>query len=238
MKSKVIFEDESILVVHKPAGLATQTGKVGQQDLVSEMKNYLSLAGNTVGEPYVALIHRLDQPVEGILVLAKNERIAKELSSQIVSNKIQKFYYAVVYGTLPEPEGFLVDYLYKDNKTNTSRIANKNEKEAKRAELEYKLVYTLEKNIKTLDTESLIRVILKTGRHHQIRIQMSHAGMPLLGDAKYGTIESCQASADRGIREVALCAYKLCFSHPLSNKEQCFQIVPKGQAFVPYFGKY
>lgn len=238
MKSKVIFEDELIIVVHKPACLATQTCKVGQQDLVSEMKNYLSLAENTVGEPYVGLIHRLDQPVEGILVLAKNERIAKELSSQIVTGKIQKFYYAVVYGTLPAPEGFLTDYLYKDNKTNTSRIADKNEKEAKRAELKYKHVCTLEKNIETPGTESLVRVTLKTGRHHQIRIQMSHAGMPLLGDVKYGTIESRQASDDRGIREVALCAYKLCFLHPLSKKELCFRIEPEGQAFVPYIGKY
>lgn len=220
MKVKIIYEDKEILVCHKPAGLATQTGRVGQKDLVSELKNYL-------GEnPYLGLIHRLDQPVEGLLVFAKTAYAAKELSRQVVDNILNKQYFAVVFGKGFLSETKLEDFLIKDNKTNMSRIAGEKENGAKRAELWAKTAAFDE-----VHNISLIEITLLTGRHHQIRVQMANAGFPLLGDTKYGTEESVAKSKESGVRNVALCAAKLTFIHPGTKEKMDFHIEPEGEIF-------
>ena len=251
MRSKIIYEDESLIVVHKPSGLATQTSKLGQQDLVSEIKNYLSInsinpinkkqetgSKNKIGEPYVGLIHRLDQPVEGILVLAKNEFAAAQLSTQITKDEMKKCYYAFVYGKPKETNGIFEDYVLKDAKTNSSKVVSKNTKDrdVKRAELNYQCLKTVEKlpgisGEDVLLTASLMDIQLKTGRHHQIRVQFSHAGIPLLGDNKYGTAESIEASGKINLKNVALCAYRLEFIHPKTKKKMHIQIEPEAEIF-------
>lgn len=220
MKAKIIYEDNEILVCHKPAGLATQTGRVGQKDLVSELKNYLG------GNPYLGLIHRLDQPVEGLLVFAKTAYAAKELSRQLTDNILNKQYFAVVCGKGFPDKTKLEDYLIKDNKTNMSRIAGEKENGAKRAELWVKTVAFDE-----IHNIALLEITLLTGRHHQIRVQMANAGFPLLGDAKYGTEESAAKSKELEVRNVALCAAKLTFVHPKSKKTMDFEIEPEGEIF-------
>ena len=220
MKVKIIYEDNEILVCHKPAGLATQTGRVGQKDMVSELKNYLG------GNPYLGLIHRLDQPVEGLLVFAKTSYAAKELSRQLTDNILNKQYFAVVYGKGFLNETKVEDYLIKDNKTNMSRIAGEKENGAKRARLLAKTVAFDE-----IHNIALLEITLLTGRHHQIRVQMANAGFPLLGDAKYGTEESDLKSKELGVRNVALCAAKLTFVHPKSRKTMEFEIEPEGEIF-------
>lgn len=206
MQTKILLEDKDLIVCHKPAGLATQTQRLGQPDVVSELKNYLK-------NPYVAVIHRLDQPVEGVLVFAKNQKTAAALTKQVTEHTMHKKYLALVCGQPEEKACTLVDYLVKDAKTNLSRISTKQDKQAKEAKLTYERLAQVTPEV------ALLEIDLYTGRHHQIRVQLSHAGFPLLGDTKYGTSHSLQLSREKGMKAVALCAYSLEFQHPVTGKK-------------------
>lgn len=234
---KILFEDEEIIVCHKPAGLATQTAKLGEKDIMSELRNYLS--DGTGKEPYVGLIHRLDQGVEGILVFAKTHTAAADLSKQVTEHTMKKYYYAMVSGEVKEQTATLVDYLIKDVKTNTSRVVPKGMQGAKRAEL----IYTVLKQRTKAEQEridvcnhhkslNLLEVELITGRHHQIRVQLSNQGLPLVNDYKYGYHDNttCDTGVIKGQR-IALCAYKLRFFHPTTHKPITFEIKPLNSIF-------
>ena len=244
----ILYEDNDILVVFKPAGIATQTSRIGQQDMVSELKNYLvkaqkeereknigkSLMGNQeIQEPYIGLVHRLDQPVSGVLVFAKNKKSAADLSNQITNGTMKKFYYALIYGTPIRDHDTLEDYLYKDGRENLSLIVNSTFPDAKKAILKYRHCTTL-MELEEGEEVSLMEIELLTGRHHQIRAQMSNAGMPLLGDSKYGSERSKELSRVIGCKNVALCAYKLIFQHPVTHKKMSFEREPEGELFVPF----
>ncbi len=282
----ILYEDASIIVCRKRAGMATQTARLGEQDLESALKNYWKAS-------YVAVIHRLDQPVEGILVFARTKEAAAGLSRQSAGQIMNKKYYAVAimdaqrmdffrgnsgmaysFGNGPRMEGIgeapafrigasaadffmeegkeqvLVDYLQRNGRENISKVVDKNAKDGKRAELIYEVLAAREvlwengddTDISGMETEAavrkkiaLLRVQLKTGRHHQIRVQMAHGGMPLLGDGKYGSMESKDYSRRMGIKNIALCAYSLEFIHPLTGRKMNFEITPKGMAFAPFF---
>lgn len=236
MHTVILYEDNEILVCYKPAGLPTQTNKIGQQDIVSELKNYLANQQTGIkNQPYIGLIHRLDQPVEGLLVFGKTQAASNALSRQITENTIKKQYYAVVLGEPDESSAKLADYIKKETKTNTSHITQKNDTKEKKAELIYNKLCT----IKLINTEikiSLLDITLLTGRHHQIRVQMSHAGYPLLGDGKYGTECSNRISRKQNINTVALCAYSIELIHPKNKKQMSFEYIPKGKVFEE-FGK-
>ena len=208
---EIIYEDNDIILVHKPAGVATQTKRLGQQDMESLLKNYRAKKGET---PYIGVVHRLDQPVEGIMVFAKNQKAAASLSKQVQQHLIGKYYYAVTANAPVENKGVLEDYLLTDKKTNVTRVIES--KDAKKAKLEYEVIDAKEE-------KTLIRIKLHTGRQHQIRVQMSHMGCPLVGDNKYGNTASKEG--------LALCSYRLQFKHPVSNKEMDFKITPKGSVF-------
>jgi len=229
LRTKIIYEDAQVLVAYKPAGLATQTSKVGQADMVSELKNYLSAVqkGKT---PYLGVVHRLDQPVEGLLVFAKTKQTAASLTKQLAQGALNKQYYAVICGNPPTEEGELVDYLYKDGAGKALVVTGQQEKysEAKKAMLQYRILKTLS----TENTFSLADIHIDTGRFHQIRAQMAHAGMALLGDHKYGDENSLAQSMEKGIRNVALCAYSVEFIHPVTAKKLSFQVEPEGKAFA------
>lgn len=225
---EILYEDADILVVKKPAGVSTQTAKLGEKDIVSELKNYRKeKEPGITGEPYIGVIHRLDQLVEGILVFAKNPEAAGNLSRQIEDGKMDKQYLAVVVGTVEPGTHTLVDYLKKNGKTNTTSIAKPGEKEAKRAELTYTEYSNKNQAMDIIrDREQIkgelhvVKIHLFTGRHHQIRVQMANAGMPLLGDRKYGSsVEGYQGGLN-------LCAYKLSFQHPKTKKEMNYRITP------------
>lgn len=212
-----------MMVIHKPAGLATQTDKLGQADVVSELKNHLH---QTSQNTYLGVIHRLDQPVEGLLAFAKTPAAAKELTKQLQTGVLQKYYRALIpalgEGASPvSAQGRLTDYLIKDSRTNTSRVVPKETQGAKKAELSWKLVKTIELEEVHF---SLVEIELYTGRHHQIRVQMSHAGMPLLGDSKYGTGESEEISAKLGLKQTALLACRLDLIQPDSRERLCFAL--------------
>lgn len=205
-KLDIIYEDSDIILCYKPAGVATQTKRLGQQDMESLLKNYRAKKGET---PYIGVVHRLDQPVEGIMVFAKNQKAAANLSKQVQQRIIGKHYYALSANEPKEIEDVLEDYLLTDKKTNFTQVVDAGTKDAKKAKLEYRVVEIRE-------GKTLFDIKLHTGRQHQIRVQMAHMGCPLEGDSKYGNGQSKD--------KLALCSYKLEFVHPTSKKEMCFEI--------------
>ena len=217
MSFDILFEDEHLIVCYKPAGIPTQTSKLGEQDMVSLLKNYLKGA-------YVAVIHRLDQPVEGLLVFAKTPFAAKELNKGLQGIGFGKHYKAVLCGIPGEKEAVLENYLIKDGRTNTSRVCDGTEQNAKKAILSYVVLATGKDDGNDI---SLVEVKLDTGRHHQIRVQMANMGCPIWGDTKYNT----KPIQDRRFRQMALCASKLEFPHPKTKKKMEFEIEPKGEGF-------
>ena len=208
---KILYEDEDQIVVHKPAGVATQTAKLGQKDLVSEVKNHISKTKG-IANPYAGVINRLDQPVEGIVLFAKNAKAAAALSEQLQNGSMKKWYQAVIYGHMDDVKNMLSDYMEKDGRTNTSRVVSDITKDAKKAELMYSVLATVGKT-------QLLEIELLTGRHHQIRVQFSSRNHPLIGDSKYGSQESLTLSREMNARVPALCACKLMWKHPKTKKE-------------------
>lgn len=221
MKTKIIYEDKHILVVYKPAGIAVQAAKSMEMDVVSELKNYLKSS-------YVGLVHRLDQPVEGILVFAKTSPAAAALSEQTADGTMEKEYLAAVLIEKEIPEKtVLTDYLLKDGKTNTSKVVEASVKNAKKAVLSYEVQKTAFVQESETEKIALLKIRLETGRHHQIRVQLANFNLPLLGDLKYGSEESKKLSSRLEIKDVALCARRLIFKHPKTGKIMEFSVSPQ-----------
>ncbi len=274
MKTIILYEDKDVIVAHKSASLATQTARAGQVDVVSELKNYLATGQSA---PYLGVVHRLDQPVEGLLVFAKNKGAAANLTGQLGTGILNKHYYAVAYcaakceqsgekdasgksaylestcGKLAPEENELVDYMYKDKDNRAVIVTGRQQQcpEAKKAVLRYVVKKSemsgsgqeagasvdkgrCHNNVMEghlAEGLALLDVCIETGRFHQIRAQLAHAGLPLLGDSKYGTDQSMEYSKARGVRNVALCAYRIIFRHPTTGKEMDFSIEPENPAF-------
>ena len=171
----VIYEDNHILVIEKPINVPMQEDESKDLDVIRFAKEYLRVKYNKPGNVYCGLVHRLDRPVGGVVVLAKTSKAASRLSDSVRTHKMTKKYCAVVVGKLPK-EKILIDYLIKDEKTNTSRITS--EKLGKYSELSYKV-------LQSKDNQSLIQIDLKPGRSHQIRVQFASRQCPLFGDQRY-----------------------------------------------------
>lgn len=226
MNYKIIYEDKDIIVCHKMAGFPVQTGKIGALDLVSELKNYVS---KNEKNSYIGVVHRLDQPVEGLIMFAKNQKAAGILSKQLTGGFMNKCYYAVVSGIPNCEKMLLTDYLIKDAKTNTSSVTS--QEKGKESSLEFTLMK--QKKIEE-NGYALLDIHLLTGRHHQIRVQMANAGYALLGDKKYGNDISRKLSDRLNVKHVALCAYKLRFIHPMTKKKMEFCIQPENEIFEQF----
>lgn len=223
----ILFEDQDILVVKKPAGIDSQRGRGFRADMESLLKSYLAKKGG-VSSPYLAVIHRLDRPVSGVMVYAKTKRAAANLSGQLQRGMFSKVYEALVCKKPVPEEGRLEDMLLSDKRTGLAAVALHGEKEAKRASLTYRRI-SAEESVagdvlrpfeKALcrdgygaDT-AYLRIILETGRHHQIRVQLAHAGFPIAGDGRYGG--DVAAGMEKGV--IALCAGQLSFRHPAAGK--------------------
>ncbi|MDO5134960.1 MAG: RluA family pseudouridine synthase [Eubacteriales bacterium] len=219
IEKEILYEDPQLLVCYKPAGLAVQTRGMGTMDLESGLKNYL--ARKEPGKmPYLAVIHRLDQPVEGVLVFAKTPRSAADLNRQMTQGAMTKEYLAVVCGVPREKSGILEDFLKKDGRNNRSSVVKEGTPGAKRARLTYELLE------RAKGGRSLLRIRLDTGRHHQIRVQMANSGMALAGDKKYGSGEGAS---------LGLCAVGLSFCHPVSRERMEFHTRPRGEHFRAFF---
>lgn len=209
----IIYEDNHLLVVNKPANMPVCLDSSNDIDLLSKLKEYLKIKYNKPGNVYLGLIHRLDRPVEGIIVFAKTSKAASRLSSQIQNQEFHKTYYAVVENK-PKKNATFTDYLTKNENTNTSYITTENK--GKKSILEYNL-------IDTKNNLSLVKINLLTGRHHQIRVQFSHHGYPLYGDHKYN-----KNFIKDNKENIALIAKELSFYHPITKELLTFNIdLPK-----------
>lgn len=202
----VIYEDNHILVVEKPVNVPMQEDESKDLDVIRLAKDYLKNKYNKPGNVYCGLVHRLDRPVGGVVVLAKTSKAASRLSDSVRTHKMTKKYCAVVVGKLPK-EKILIDYLIKDEKTNTSRVTS--EKLGKYSELSFKV-------LQSKDNQSLIQIDLKTGRSHQIRVQFASRQCPLFGDQRYNK------DAKVG-QQLALWATELSFPHPTTQEVLTFK---------------
>lgn len=224
MDGKIVYEDKQILVLHKPAGIPVQTKRLGEKDVVSILKNYRAQKKE---EPYIAVVHRLDQPVEGLLLAAKTREAAGRLSAQLQKSVMDKYYRAMVWNRRGCPmlvgeEGSLADFLLRDGKENVSVVVSERTKGAKQAKLSYSVLQT-RKDLAELS------VHLETGRHHQIRVQMANARMPLVGDKKYGHGEYPGLAVP--VKHIALCSEKIVFMHPKTGKKMEFVTEPTNPVF-------
>lgn len=206
-KLRVLYEDNHVIVVVKEKNVLSQADNTHDIDMLTIIKKYLKEKYNKPGNVYLGLVHRLDRPVSGIMVFAKTSKAASRLSDQVRKKEIKKTYMAVVKGIIKKDEDTFVDYLLKLDNGNT--IVTTKEK-GKESVLTYKVLKrNYEKN------ETLVSIDLKTGRHHQIRVQFASRGYPLCGDQRYGKSDKTQ---------IALCAYKLEFIHPTTKQLMKFEI--------------
>ena len=209
----ILYEDNHLLVVHKPANIPVCKDSSNDIDLLSKLKKYIKIKYNKQGNIFLGLVHRLDRPVEGIIVFAKTSKAASRLSSQISKREFTKTYYAVVENTPPK-NGTFINYLSKDEKTNTSYVTT--EDKGKKSILDFE-------TINKKDNLSLVKINLQTGRHHQIRVQFSHNKYPLYGDHKYN-----KNFIKDNKTNIALIAKKLEFYHPTTKELLKFEIdLPK-----------
>ena len=214
---KVLYEDNHIIVVVKPFNIPSQGDKTGDIDMLTIIKEYIKEKYNKPGDVYLGLVHRLDRPTGGVMVFARTSKAAARLSEQIRKNEFEKKYLAVVNGKIDPPNGELEDYLFKLQKSNTSYVVRPNKKDAKHALLEY--------NTKNYNKEldlSMVEITLKTGRHHQIRVQFASRGHSLYGDQKYGL----KQNSKYGKQQLALWAYSLSFEHPTLKTKLLFEEYP------------
>ncbi len=228
---QVLYEDSYVIVVWKPVGLESQSSRGFGADMVSEIKRHIHKLSPKAGEPYVGVIHRLDKPVSGVMVYAKEKKAAGALSKQAAEGKMKKKYLAVLCGTIVHNVDNFVDYLLKDEKKNMSKIVDKGITGAKRAELK---VYPLETIVdESYGSLTLAEVELMTGRHHQIRVQMSGHGLPLWGDNKYNPAFNgvLMTKPGSGNMNVALASWHLTFTHPATGKKMTFEHIPDAAIF-------
>ena len=210
---KVIYEDNNIIVVAKKPNIPSQGDKTNDVDMLTIVKQYIKEKYNKPGEVYLGLVHRLDRPVGGVMVFAKTSKAAARLSEEVRNKVFKKQYLAIVDGKFEEKLGTFEDYLLKNEKNNMSKVVKEGTKNAKYAKLDYEvLTYNEEINL------SVLKINLHTGRHHQIRVQLSSRNHSIYGDQKYGT-------RGRG-KQIALWAYSLTIVHPTTKEELTFRSIP------------
>lgn len=213
-KLNVIYEDNHIIVVEKMVNVPSQADKTGDLDMLTIIKQYLKEKYNKPGNVYLGLVHRLDRPVGGVMVFAKTSKAAARLSEQVRVKEFKKKYLVVVNGKMENGKGVLEDYLLKNEKANMSKVVSKETKNAKYAALDYEVL----KYNEEIDL-SLLKINLHTGRHHQIRVQLSSRNHSIYGDQKYG---------GRGHgKQIALWAYELTIIHPVTKEEMTFKVLPE-----------
>lgn len=206
-KLKVLYEDNHIIVVVKEKNIPSQADSSNDIDMINIIKKYLKEKYNKEGNVYLGLVHRLDRPVEGIMVFAKTSKAASRLSKMVRNNEIHKTYLAVVHGKMQKENDKLINKISKDK--NNNAYLDKNGKEAI---LEYEALKYINH-----DDLSILKVNLITGRHHQIRFQLSNINHPIYGDQRYGYQDK---------KQIKLCAYKLKFIHPVKKEEMEFKYIP------------
>lgn len=205
---EIIYEDNHLLVVVKPQGIPVQKAESSNDDFQSLLKDFLKRKYDKPGNVFLGIVHRLDQPVGGVMVFAKTSKAASRLSEEIRQNLWKKYYLAVVDGIPKEKKAVLEDYLVKNEATNEVSVSRKGDPKAKFARLYYE---TLESK----NGRSLLKITLETGRAHQIRVQLSSRGLPIVNDHKYN-------KNSRNIADIALWAYSVEIIHPVTKEKLVF----------------
>lgn len=210
---KVIYEDNHIIVVEKMVNVPSQADKTDDEDMLTIIKKYLKEKYQKMGNVYLGLVHRLDRPVGGVMIFAKTSKAASRLSEEVRNKTFKKEYLVICNGKMEKDKDTLKDYLWKDEKKNTSYVVRQNKKNAKEAILDYEVLkYDKEQNL------SVLKINLHTGRHHQIRVQLSSRMHAIYGDSKYH---------GRGAgSNICLWAYKLTIVHPTTKQEMTFIDLP------------
>lgn len=198
-----IFEDNHLLVLYKPAGLLVQGDRTGDVSLLDLGKAWLKDRYHKPGEVFLGMVHRLDRPVAGVVVFARTSKSAGRLSDQFRRRKVQKVYLAVLEGTPPQERGTLVNWI--ERREDRSSRVHPSSGQKQEARLSYRL-------LRSSGPISLVEIHLETGRRHQIRVQFSHLGCPVLGDLRYG------ARAPLPGKQIALLARRLVLHHPTRNE--------------------
>ena len=222
----IVYEDNHIIVVNKPAGMLSQGDKTGDSSIIDILKEYIKIEYNKPGNVFLGSVHRLDRPVSGLMVFARTSKALTRLTQAMKERKIHKRYYAIVEGTITKSKGKLIHFLDKDRRKNIVRAYSKERNNTKRAELNYEVKAIV-------DGYSLVDVQLLTGRPHQIRVQLVTEFFPIAGDIKYG-------SEHRDFnKDICLHSYKLEFVHPVRKNKMVFTLLPDaGKCIWAKFEKF
>lgn len=211
-KLEIVYEDNHLIAINKPSGVLVQGDKTGDEPLSEKVKNFIKLRDQKAGDVYLGVPHRIDRPTSGIVLFAKTSKALSRLNKMFQEKEIKKTYWAVVKNKPAREQDVLVHYLSRNPQKNKSFASNKDSQGAKKAELAYELIYEL-------SNYYLLAIYPKTGRHHQIRSQLSFIGCPIKGDLKYGFDRS---NEDAGI---SLHARSIEFKHPV--KGEVIEIIAK-----------
>ena len=203
---QVLFEDNHIIIVNKRSGDITQGDKTGDKPLSDVVKEYIKDKYNKAGNVYLGVVHRLDRPTSGVIIFARTSKALERLNKMLRDKEIHKTYWAVVKNHPTKEKATLINYLKKNPKNNKSSVFQKEIEGSKKAILHYSV-------LKKLDNYTLLEVDLETGRHHQIRAQLSHIGYPIKGDLKYGFNRSNKDGS------IHLHARKIEFIHPVAKEK-------------------
>lgn len=209
----IIYEDNHLIIINKAPGELSQSDITKDPSLVDDLKVYLKHKYQKKGNVYLGLVNRLDRPTSGLLIFSKTSKSLIRMNKIQKLRKIKKTYYAVTEKRPKNESDQLINYLKKNQSKNKSFVVNENDPKAKKAILKYRL-------IKKLKNYFLLEIILETGRHHQIRCQLSNIGCPIKGDVKYG------AKRPNKDRSISLHSKKIEFTHPVSNKDLTFTAEP------------
>ena len=210
---QVLYEDNHLIVVNKRPGDIVQGDITGDQPLSEIVKAYIKKKYNKPGAVYLGVVHRLDRPTSGVVIFSKTSKALSRLNKMMAEGKARKTYWAVVKNMPPKEKDTLVHWMRKNPSKNKSHAFDQEVRASKRAELDYRL-------IKALDNYFLLEILLKTGRHHQIRAQLEAIGCPIKGDLKYGAPRS---NPDAGIH---LHARSVQFNHPVKKEELFVEASP------------
>ena len=205
-ESQIVYEDNHLLIINKKVGQLVQGDKTGDESLLELIKDFIKKRDEKPGNVFLGLVHRIDRPTSGLVIYAKTSKALSRLTQMVKNREIKKTYWAIVAKEMIPQSQRLVHYLKKNEKNNKAIVFPRATEGAKEAILTYHI-------LKTLDNYLLLEIDLETGRHHQIRAQLSKTGVPIKGDLKYG---SPRSNPDGGIN---LHARKLQFTHPVTKEE-------------------
>ena len=226
MTLDILYQDNHLIAVNKPFGLPTQSENKDDPSLLEQTREWIKTEFNKPGNVYLGLVHRLDQPVAGVVLFARTSKAASRLSEQFRERTTQKVYRALVENKMEQASGTLTCYIKKEKKSLRATVYPRPSPDAKEAELSYRVLKTFPKD--KLDT-CLLEVRPVTGRFHQIRAQLASIKHPILGDVKYGARYPLQPD-----RQIALYACELVFNHPVTGERVTIEAPePPGWPFLP-----